>query len=313
MSGSVLLLLLGCATLLLVAFAALLLQVAGRQSHFRSRVRLVQAGVGEAVAEAGAPAAPGRGLVRLVAMIGTVIARSGLLSTRTLLEFEQTLMSAGFRGGNGLGLFVGSKLLLVCGLPLLAFPLLESMPLPGMLRPALTFGSAVVGLLAPDFFVRWRRKRHLRLLEKGLPDALDMLVICAEAGLSLEPAINRVGLEIAYANRAVSEELALTAGELRITSDTRLALLNLGKRTGLESLKRLGAVLTQSIQYGTPLTRALRTLAAEMREEMLVRFEARAARLPVLLTVPMIVFILPCLFMIVGGPAMLQVLRAFHH
>ena len=297
MNETVLLLMLGGAALLLVAFAGLLLHVSGRQSQFRARVRLAQAGVGEGVAD-GAPAPP---------------AGRGLLSTRTLLEFEQTLMSAGFRGGNGLGLFVGSKLLLVCGLPLLAFPLVASMPLPGALRTALIFGSGVVGLLAPDIFVRWRRKRHLRQLEKGLPDALDMLVICAEAGLSLEPAINRVGQEIAYANRAVSEELAQTAGELRITSDTRLALLNLGKRTGLESLKRLGAVLTQSIQYGTPLTRALRTLAAEMREEMLVRFEARAARLPVLLTVPMIVFILPCLFMIVGGPAMLQVLRAFHH
>ncbi|MDA8051443.1 MAG: type II secretion system F family protein [Rhodospirillales bacterium] len=312
MSESALLLTLGGMAVVFMLFSALLLQAVGRQNRFHARVRLVQASAGLTTAEPPVTIA-GHGFLRVVAMIGTAIARSGLLSTRTLLEFQQTLFSAGFRGPNGLGLFVGGKLLLLCLLPLVAFPLLQSMHLPVLLRNILILGSGALGLLAPDIIVRQMRDRYLRQLEKGLPDALDMLVICAEAGLNLEAAISRVATEIRFANRAAAEELAQTAGELRITSDTRAALLNLGKRTGLDSLKRLGAVLTQSIQYGTPLTRALRLLAAEMREEMLTRFEARAARLPVLLTVPMILFILPCVFMIVGGPALLQVLRAFHH
>ena len=96
-------------------------------------------------------------------------------------------------------------------------------------------------------------------------------------------------------------------------TDRRAAILNMGARTGLESLKRLGATLVQTMQYGTPLSQALRTLSAEMRTEMLTRFEERAARLPVLLTVPMIVFILPTVFAVVGGPAMLRVMASLHH
>ncbi|MGH7121743.1 MAG: type II secretion system F family protein [Acetobacteraceae bacterium] len=312
MNDQVVLLLVGGAALLCIVSAGLLLQTTTRQGRFRARIRLVQANTGLVAAEPPV-AVGGRGILRLVAMIGMIFARSGLFSTRTLTEFEQTLLSCGFRGPNGLGLFVGGKLLLVCLLPLIAWPLAGSLHLPGILHTVLVLGAAVLGLLSPDIIARKLRTRYLKRLEKGVPDALDMLVICAEAGLSLEPAISKVGIEIGFANRAVSEELARTASELRITSDTRTALINLGKRTGLESLKRLGAVLTQSIQYGTPLTRALRVLSAEMREEMLTRFEARAARLPVLLTVPMIVFILPCVFMIVGGPAMLNILHAFHH
>lgn len=312
MNDQDILLFVGGAALLCVVSAGLLMQTAARQSRFRARVAMVQANTGLVAAEPPV-AASGNGLLRVVAMIGMAFARSGLFSTRTLTEFEQTLISCGFRGPNGLGLFIGGKLLLVCTLPLIAWPLIGSLHLPGMLHLVFVIGAAVLGLVSPDVIVRKMRSRYLQQLEKGVPDALDMLVICAEAGLSLEAAISKVALEIGFANRAVSEELARTAGELRITSDTRAALINLGKRTGLESLKRLGAVLTQSIQYGTPLSRALRVLSAEMREEMLTRFEARAARLPVLLTVPMIVFILPCVFMIVGGPAMLNILHAFHH
>jgi tight adherence protein C len=101
----------------------------------------------------------------------------------------------------------------------------------------------------------------------------------------------------------------LTANDLQIMSDTRAALANLGNRTGIEGLARLGTTLIQSMQYGTPLSHSLRILAGELRQEALTRFEARAARLGVLLTLPMIVFILPCVFLVVGGPAAIQVLR----
>jgi tight adherence protein C len=136
-----------------------------------------------------------------------------------------------------------------------------------------------------------------------------MMVSCGQAGLGLEASIERVGLEIHYAHPVVAEELTRTAHEMQVNADTRTALLNLGSRTGLESVRRLAGVLIQSIQYGTPLTLALRSLSAEQRQEMLVKFEGRAARLPVLLTIPMIVFILPCVFLVVAGPAMVDVYR----
>ena len=170
-------------------------------------------------------------------------------------------------------------------------------------------GAAIGGLLAPDLVAKRLRKRYLRELERGLPDALDLMVICSEAGLALEGAVERVAAEIGPANRAVAAEFSVCSSELRILADRRAALMNMAERTRLELLRRLGTTLAQTLQYGTPLTQALRTLSAEMRHDQLVRFEARAAKLPVLLTVPMILCILPTLFLVVAGPAMLQASR----
>ena len=144
-----------------------------------------------------------------------------------------------------------------------------------------------------------------------MPDALDMLVICAQAGLGLEPAMRRVSVEIVHAHPEIARELTQTTNELRISVDSHRALTNLGARTGLDSLRRVTSTLAQTLQYGTPLTEALRTLSAEMRQWMLTRFEERAARLPVLLTMPMILFIFPCVFIVIGGPAVLQLMKAF--
>jgi len=277
-----------------------------RAEQLSMRLRMVQRADRARVPETDAelPA-----LLRIVTSIGEAIARSGMLSTRTLEDLRQTLQVAGFRGRHGLGLFVGTKLLLVVGLPLatLTLPLLMHREVPYL--AALLAMAAGVGLLAPDKVVQRLRKRYLRALEDGIPDALDMMVICGQAGLGLEASIERVGIEIHYAHPAIAEELTRTAHEMQVNADTRAALINLGRRTGLESVRRLAGVLIQSIQYGTPLTQALRSLSAEQRQEMLVTFEGRAARLPVLLTIPMIVFILPCVFLIVAGPAMVDVYR----
>jgi tight adherence protein C len=287
-----------CGLVLMGIFMSLMLRQIQRQDRLARRIRLVHRSAGQTtdVIEPSGPL-----LLRVIASLGTAIARSGLLSTGTIADLEETLVMAGFRRGHGLGLFVGSKLLLMTCLPMLTFPLLEQSGLSALLRHAL------------DVAVRWMRKRHLRHLERGLPDALDLMVICTEAGLGLEPSISRVASEIRHAHPAVAEELAQTANELRITSDSRTALMNAGTRTGLDDVKRLATTLTQSMQYGTPLSHALRTLSTEMRHEMLTRFEARAGRLPVLLTLPMIVFILPCVFLVVGGPAVLQVIRLMSH
>lgn len=283
-----------------------------RQDRFNARLAAVQGNARRTVREMreddGTPLA-----LRLISLLGMTVARSGLLSNSTMANLEQTLASAGFRQGNGLGLFVGSKLLLMVGLPLVTLLVLRGFNFGPMIHHTLIGASGVAGLMAPDFAVRWMRKRYLRQVERGLPDALDMMVICSEAGLGLEPAISRVAQEIRSAHRAVADELALTANELRIIADSRTALINAGTRTGIENIKRLASTLVQTMQYGTPLSQALRTLSAEMRQETLTRFEERAARLPVLLTLPMIIFILPCVFMVVGGPAMLQVLKVMRH
>lgn len=295
------------ATLVFLAAGMLLHRRLGRDERLRLRVIGVQRSVG--IDTVAAPIG-GTGVLGLIGRLGEVIARSGLLSARTLEELEQTLRIAGFRGRNVLGLFVGTKLLLLIALPAMAWLVERKLAWQSPMASPLLGAAGIVGLLLPDYAVRRLHQRHLAAVERGLPDALDMMVICTEAGLGLEPAIERVALEIAPAHPAVAEELTNTAHEMRVNADRRAALVNMGLRTGLQSLRRLGATLIQTMQYGTPLSQALRVLAAEMRQEAMTRFEARAARLPVLLTVPMIVFILPCVFLIVGGPAVVAVIQA---
>jgi tight adherence protein C len=282
-----------------------------RDAVLALRVRDVQRTVGiEAVV---APTDGSQsGLLALVAGVGEAITRGGLLSASTLEDLQARLGAAGFRGRNSLAAFIGAKLLALVGLPLLAWILSARAGWPPSVRIPAIAGAGLAGLLLPDYVVRALHKRHLKAVEIGLPDALDMLVICSEAGLGLEPAIERVGREIGHAHHAVAEELLNVAREMRVNADRRAALMNMGTRTGLASLRRLGVTLVQTLQYGTPLSQALRTLSAEMRQEALTRFETRAGRLPALLTVPMIVFILPCVFLIVGGPAIVHVIQLMH-
>lgn len=304
-------------TVLLVALAAAMLSLTGGALFVLQRVELRERRTARIALAAGAvvvaPKRHGGSPIQLITKLGTAVAESGFLPPKTLAELEQTLARAGFRGQQGLNLFVGGKLVGLVAVPLLAWLLLPEHRLGTLIHHVLVAAASVGGLLLPDQVVKRLRRRYVASVERGLPDALDMLVICAEAGLSLVPAIARVGVEIRAAHPEVADELMLTADELHIVSDTRLALTNMGTRTGLSSLKRLATTLIQSQHYGTPLSHALRALAAEMRGELLIRFEERAARLPTLLTIPMILFILPSMFFVVGGPAMIHVMRLMRH
>lgn len=253
------------------------------------------------------------GLWNAVSMLGRGISSSGILSKKTLEEFQQTLLVAGFTGRDALGMLIGGKLLLVTMLPAIGWLAMRQTSYGSLMKLGLPAALAIVGLMAPDVIIKRMRAKRLAALEAGLADALDLLVICSEAGLGLEPGLERVGREIRIVHPAVAEELAHTSQEMRVNADRRVALINMGKRTGLDSLKRLGATLVQSIQYGTPLSQALRVLSAELRQESMNRFETKAGRLSVLLTIPMILFILPCVFMVMGGPAIIQVYQVFSH
>jgi tight adherence protein C len=262
------------------------------------------------------PAAGGEGgalLLRWVAALGGAVARSGALSQKTLNDLEQTLIASGLRTRNGIGLFIGSKVLLLGAVPVLLLLLLPGFGFSKDTTHTIAAIGAAMGMLLPDMTVRRIRRSYLERVDRGLSDALDMMVICAQAGLGLETAMQRVAVEIMHAHPDVARELEATLSEMRITVDSQRAIINLGVRTGLPSLKRISSTLAQTLQFGTPLTDALRVLSAEMRQETLVKFEARAARLPVLLTLPMIMFIFPCIFIVIAGPAALQIMKAFGH
>jgi tight adherence protein C len=306
--------------LMLMAVAAVIFILAGimlnrglrRDALLAARVREVQRAVG--IESVVAPTDGSQPVwLRLIATVGEMIAGAGLLSAGALADLESRLLGAGFRGRNVLTLFIGGKLLLMGALPLLTWVAISGTAWASSRRLIVIAVAGGVGLLLPDYLVRTMHRRHVKAVEYGLPDALDMLVICSEAGLGLEPAVERVGHDIVRAHPAVSDELLATAREMRVNADRREALMNMGARTGLASLRRLGVTLVQTLQYGTPLSQALRTLSVEMRQEALTRFEARAGRLPALLTVPMIVFILPCVFLIVGGPAVVHIMQLMSH
>lgn len=171
--------------------------------------------------------------------------------------------------------------------------------------------AVLIMFFLPDIWIKHKRKARQMALERSLPDGLDLLVICAEAGLSLDAALKRVADEFANAVPELSEELFLTAIELSFLPNRRQALINLAERVDIADFRGVVATLVQTEKYGTPLAQALRTLSAEFREHRLLAAEEKAARLPAVLTVPMILFILPALFIVLGGPAFLKVAEKF--
>jgi tight adherence protein C len=249
--------------------------------------------------------------IGVVFFIGDWALRRGLLSDRTRNDLEATLRGAGHSGTATLAQFVGAKIVLLLALPMGIWFATGGLDLTFFMRMIATSAGAIGGMLLPDMVVQRLRGSYVKRIQQELPDALDMMVICAQAGLGLGTTVVRVAQELQHSHRSVALELAYTANELQMTTDTKIPLVNFGNRCGVDSAKRLASTLLQSAQYGTPLTEALRGLAAELRVEAITRFEARAARMPVLLTMPMVGFILPTLFMVVGGPAVVQVVHAF--
>jgi tight adherence protein C len=171
-------------------------------------------------------------------------------------------------------------------------------------------GGVLAGWRLPDFILSkmadWRQAH----IEGGIPDALDLLVVCAEAGLALETALDRIGNEMKQSHRQLSDELLMTSAEIRLLPERVQALENFAARTGVVSARVIATTLSQTLRYGTPLSQSLRILANEMRTNRLLVFEAKAGKLPVMLTVPMIIFVLPCIFLVVGGPAFVNLFQS---
>ncbi|MEX1035981.1 MAG: type II secretion system F family protein [Sneathiella sp.] len=171
--------------------------------------------------------------------------------------------------------------------------------------------AGFVGFMLPDTLVKNRVSKRYAAIRKSLPDALDLLVICTEAGLNLDSGLDRVCREITNSAPELSDEIGLTSIEIGFLPDRKIALANLAARVDFQAMTTLVNTLIQTEKYGTPLAVALRVLAAEMREERLMKAEEKAARLPAIMTVPMIVFILPALFIVLIGPAVLKAIDAF--
>jgi len=221
------------------------------------------------------------------------------------------LLQAGWRSPEALVVYSSIRL----ALPLLfaVVALIVAAPLDIGLAPRLGLGiaAALLGLYLPATVLRGFISARHQELNNALPDALDLLVICAESGLGVDGALSRVARELARFQPTMAEELHVCGLELGFLPNRRDAFQNLLKRIDIPSVRSFVNTLVQTERYGTPLAQALRLLSGEMREERMLRAEEKAAKLPAIMTVPMIVFILPAMFMLLIGPAIVDIIKSF--
>ena len=177
---------------------------------------------------------------------------------------------------------------------------------PVMIKLGICLFAAFIGMQVPYFFLKNQIQKRQLSVRRAFPDALDLLLICVESGMSVEVAFRKVASEIASQSIALSEEFALTTAELSYLQDRKMAYENLAKRTGLDGVKSVCLALMQSERYGTPLGQSLRVMAQENRDMRMNEAEKKAAALPPKLTVPMILFFLPCLFIVILGPTYIK-------
>jgi len=196
------------------------------------------------------------------------------------------------------------------GAAFVLFNLMGVLNLSPMLRILMPLGAVLLGAYAPDIYVKNAIQKREKALTKGLPDALDLLVICAEAGLALDAGLTRVAREMQRSSPEIADEFGLTAVELGFLPERRKAVENLARRVQLASVRGVVNTLLQTEKYGTPLAQSLRVLAAEFRNERMLKAEEKAAKLPAILTVPLIVFIMPALFIVLIGPGALRTIDA---
>lgn len=297
----------GLALALAVLAAALIGHVA-EERDLASRLRAVlRPAESAAVRRHGVQAA----LLQPVIRLGEALRARAVISDREVAEFQRALAAAGFDARRAVPIFIGGKALMLVLAPGAALLLALVMGKKTTEAALWLVGGLAVAIYIPNWLMAALRRPFQEKLRRGLPDALDLMVVAAEAGLGLDSVVDRVAREMVGSNRAVALELNTLVQELRMLPDRRVALERLGERTGLDGFRRLGTTLSQTLRYGTPLAQALRVLASDLRQERMLRIEEKAIRLPALLVGPLILFILPALFIALIGPSILEMGRSF--
>jgi tight adherence protein C len=257
---------------------------------------------------------PPSSVIVLVSQFGEWLRNSGrVYSAKDIGVLEAIITASGFRPRKLLPLILGAKLLFL--VVSLAVGIVV-----GVVTDA-TFGrwnvlmalALLAGIGVPEIALNVMRRSHANALRRGVPDALDLLVVCTEAGLGLESALEQVSREMHRSNRAIAVALANFLDELRVLPDRREAFMNFGRKSGVDGIRRMAIVLSQAMRLGTPLGHALRSMAIELRRDQMVRLEEKAVRLPALLVFPLIFCILPTLLIVLVGPSALSLIDTLHN
>ena len=245
-----------------------------------------------------------------------VVDKLNLLRSTQAARIQIKLMRAGWRSKDAVIRYLFFKVAMPFAFGLIAVGLLYGLNLYGLSgtgKLAVTIFAVILGAYLPDIVIKNAAQKRAEKIRKALPDGLDLMVICAEAGLSLDATLLRVSQEMEKSAPELADEFSLTGLELGFLPDRRKALQNLALRVDLPAVRGVVGTLLQAERYGTPLAQSLRVMSADSRNERIMKAEEKAARLPSLLTVPMVVFILPPLFIVLIGRAILKAVDAFKY
>lgn len=244
---------------------------------------------------------------RLLHWIGeTIRGKTKFYSEKDVAALETMIASAGLQPRALLPVLLGIKVVAVVGMPLIAFAYGEAANMTGQQILFMSLFAVPLGMLGPDWVIGFASRPVLAALRRGVPDALDLLVVCSEAGMGLESALEHVSREMRHSNAAMSLALSRLLDDMRVLPDRRDAFRNFADGTGVQGARRVATMLAQSMKYGTPLSQALRSVAMDLRRERMIALEAKASKLPAMLTLPLIVFIMPSLFIVLIGPAIIH-------
>ena len=239
--------------------------------------------------------------------VRSILSQLRMLQDDQIQKTQQRLMQAGIRTKELAFFIIFARFVVPVILGVTALTLIyvvDYWPEWGGFRRYMTVAALLIGgYKAPDIWLKNKITKRSHGIRKGLPDALDLMVICAEAGLTVDAAFGRVARELGKAYPELGDEFGLTAIELGFLNERRQAFENLAARVDLEAVRGVVTTMIQTEKYGTPLASALRVLSAEFRNERMMRAEEKAARLPAIMTIPLILFILPTLFVVILGPA----------
>lgn len=292
--------------LFVLIFAALTtaIAIAGMRMYVRPKEALERVAQGTQALD-NMPLHPSLAMHELIKKLGNLIPQS----PKDVTVMQRRLIRAGIRNPNGLKMLYGSKVVLGATLPILAAAGVAGISSDSSNKFAAIIGAAAVGFFAPNEYIRRKVAHRQHEIARGLPNALDLLVVCVESGLGLDQAILQVSKELDEAHPEVSEEFGMVSLELKAGKRRVEALRNLAERTGVEDLKKLVAVLIQADRFGTGVAQSLRAHADFMRIQARQVAEEKAAKLGVKLIFPIFFCILPSLFVVTVGPVAVKIIR----
>lgn len=300
---------LASAIALLVAAAAAMLLREARVGDLENRIMRLSV----AVQVGGTDVPRGQGvLTRVLQGFGQVIRnRTKMYSDHDLKVLEAVLEAAGLNAKRLLPVVIAVKVLGIVLTPIavIVWGLLAHMSAVHIaIFAACGMGA---GMMIPEFALKMLRKPYVKALQRGVVDALDLLVVCAEAGMALEAALEEVAKQMRESNAAMAAALTMLVNDLRVLSDRQQAFKNFGDRSGVDSVRRMASIISQAMKFGTPLGQALRAISNELRRDHMTQLEAKAVKLPAMLIFPLVFFILPALFIALAGSPMLRLMDTF--